>query len=156
MKTNFKIGVGQYRNGAPYSELKELLETGEKVMHSYGLRGTALQDAARMYARTFRLYYEQNGRTHPNKELEQEIVNSVLAELGLIGDVIQKTKSLTMEEYNDDGSGANEIDNLEPLTPATIPETEPHIPPDIPEEYREPRPLNKYRTGSTSGPPEQE
>lgn len=146
------MGVGEYRAGAPYSEMKVLIEEGEQVMKARGLAGESLHRATRIYARTLRHFYEQSGWQPLTRELEDEFVGRVIAEVGSAPHGHNKSTALTKREFN---FGVTLYDprmnGLEPITPATYPEPERHITPHIPEEYVEPAPDGIFDTQSTSG-----
>ena len=81
MSAPYTIGTGRYYCGAPYSEIKTLLENGYKVLQECGFAGRDLDCGARIYAKVFRQYYEQSGECHCSKQLEDELIGRVLEEL---------------------------------------------------------------------------
>jgi hypothetical protein len=139
--TNNTMGVGEYRTGAPYSEMKVLMQEGESLMRTRGFDGESLHRAIRIYARTMRHFYEQSGWQPLTKELEEEFVGRVIAEVGTRPHGHNKSTALTTTEFN---FGLTAYDphrsGLEPITPAVYPEPETHRTPNIPEEFVEPAP----------------
>lgn len=89
---SYTIGTGRFRLGAPYSELKALLERGYRIMKYHGLHGNMLQQGARIYARTVRQFYEQGGGS-VGHELEREVLQWVFNELGMLESI---AKDLTI------------------------------------------------------------
>lgn len=139
MVTHYTIGTGQYRTRAPFSELRNLLEEGHRIMQARGLEGEALHRAARIFARTYRHYYEQNGGAKLDPNTEEELVQRVMSELGSSGGhptgySASAGSTVSLTRY-DPRSNA-----LEPIRPAILPDLSPHKAPGVPEEYVEPAP----------------
>jgi hypothetical protein len=136
--TGSAIGTGEYRAGTPYSELKLLVQEGERVMTAHGLEGEDLHRASHIYARTMLHFYEQSGWQPLNKNLENEFVERVIAELA-IGSHPHRSSAISAGEFNFgiDPHSAR-MEGLDPFTPATFPDPDPHPHPKTPEEQVEP------------------
>jgi len=139
--TGATIGIGDYRRGTPYSELKVLILEGERVMKARGLEGEELHQASRIYARTMVHFYEQSGWQPLSRSLQDEFVERVIAELAVGHRTHHHTTALSTRQFS---TGIPRIyprsEGLEPFTPATLPEPTPHLPPRTPEEFVEPAP----------------
>jgi len=60
------------------TDLDSLMKRGKKVLKKYGVSSKKLGKAAEMYARTFKMLYEQNGCCPLNRAYEEEIERRIV------------------------------------------------------------------------------